>query len=187
MASSDKGSERRFLTGAASGGLLGASRIAGSSVSCPAPYSFPPGGLSSVPQWLQRGTMRNGGSGCASFMKNTLENWLSSHHYRFPDPSLQIPPFSSSLRVFPTVSTLQDHHAVTGTNTGHCGSSPPLLPCPPTRKCQCPPTNPQRHDPISFSIVTTPSPLEPQEREAPKLVLQGAPASNQYSQQRGSR
>lgn len=127
--------ERCFLTGAASGGLLGTSCIAGSSVSCPAPYSFPPGGLSSVPQWLQGGTMRNGESGCASFMKNTLENWLSSHHCKFPDPSLQIPSFSSSFRVFPTVSTLQDHHAATGTNTGHYGSSLLLLPCPPTRKC----------------------------------------------------
>lgn len=42
--------------------------------------------------------------------------------------------FPSSLRVSPTVSTLQDHHAAKGTNTGHCGSSLPLLPALPTYK-----------------------------------------------------
>lgn len=57
-------------------------------------------------------------------------------------------------------------------------------PCPPTRMCW---SHTQRHDPISFTIFTTPSPPAPQEREAPKLMLQGASASHQHSQQCGSR
>lgn len=48
--------ERRFLTGAASGGHPSWSRTAESFVSCPAPCSSPPGGLSSVLRWLRRGT-----------------------------------------------------------------------------------------------------------------------------------
>lgn len=48
--------ERRFLTGAASGGHPSWSRTAESFVSCPAPCSSPPGGLSSVLRWLQGGT-----------------------------------------------------------------------------------------------------------------------------------
>lgn len=160
--------------------------IAGSSVSCPAPYSSPPGGLSSVPQWLQRGIMRNGGSGCASFMENIRENWLRSCHCEFPDLSLQIPPPSLLPSGYPP---LCPHSRIImlprGLTQGTVGAPYHFCqPCPPTRMCW---SHTQRHDPISFTIFTTLSPPAPQEREAPKLMLQGASASHQHSQQCGSR
>lgn len=73
--------------------------------------------------------------------------------------------FPSSLRVFPIIPTLQDHHAAKGTNTGHCGSSLPLLPCPLSIKCWSPPTHPPIHrDMTPFPSVSLPPHLHQQHR-----------------------
>lgn len=128
--------ERWFLTGAASGGHLRSSRTALSFVSCPAPYSSPPGGPSSVPRWLFRGTVGDGGSGCASFREPAELLPLQASRLVFAAS----PSISSALGSTPTFSMPQDHpdapSAARVTNTGQCGSSLPPLPfLPAYRRC----------------------------------------------------
>ena len=127
---------KRFLTGAASGGHLGLSRTAGSFAFCPTPCSSPPGGLSSAPRWLQRGTMGDEGSGCASSSTSGGKKARQAAKLlllQAPRPLFAgSPSIPSTLGAPPTFSTPQDHpkapSAAKETNTGQRGSSLPSLP-----------------------------------------------------------
>lgn len=184
--------ERCFLTGAASAGHLRPSCIAGNFVSCPAPCSSPPGGLSSVPRWLQRATTGDGGSGCASSGtsgETTPGDWLSSCRCRLPDLSLQIPPPSLLPSGHPPPSPCpriipMDQMLLRITQCSVGAPRHLCQLCLPTRRCWPPPTHPQGQEPISHSIFT---PCPPRTQTDPcstgprstKLMLRGTSASHQ--------
>lgn len=101
---------------------------------------------------------RNGGSGSASFMETTPGNCLV--HCRFHLGRFPLFPFFTQSD--PHVSTLQDHHAAEGTNTGHWGSSPPLLPALPTYKKVLVTSHPSTE--IPFPSVSCPPHLHQRHR-----------------------
>lgn len=184
--------ERCFLTGAASAGHLRPSCIAGSFVSCPAPCSSPPGGLSSAPRWLQRATTGDGGIRLCQLRHiwgNHARELAELLLLQAPRPVFaDSPSFPSALRASPTFSMPQDHPDgpnAAENNTVQCGSSPPPLPALPAYKKALAPSHPSTGARTHFPQHLYPPPPRTQTDpcstgpRSTRLMLRGTSASHQ--------